>query len=108
MQENKKMAIIVPPAAMPKKDPEHPCPCQDIPVKLLYKKGIIITWLKQTGESVEQNEVICEGEVEKKSIEFTAPCSGKLTEQCIGADEAFEAGSILGYIENGGTYECNN
>lgn len=99
MREGHKFAIIVPDSVMPKKDLVHPCPCQDIPVKLTYKKGVFISWLKRIGEMVELNEVICEGEVEKKSVEIVAPCRGRLTEQCAVTGDVFEAGIILGYVE---------
>jgi hypothetical protein len=99
MQENNRRIIIVPDMVMPKRDLVHPCPCQDIPVKLVYKKGKIISWLKRIGEKVELNEVICEGEVEKKSVEFVSPCQGRLTEQRVVTGDVFEAGTILGYIE---------
>ena len=99
MQESNKCAIIVPEFVMPKKDLEHPCPCQDIAVKLTYKKGKLFHWLKKTGEYVELDEVICEGEVEKKSVEFVSPCKGRLAEQCVDTGDVFEAGAILGYVE---------
>lgn len=92
-------AIVVPESAMPKKDPLHPCPCQDRPVHLQYKTCILL-WLVDEGDPVEEGQVICEGEVEKKALEFCAPCSGILTEQCLLDDEEFSAGAILGYIED--------
>ncbi len=91
-------AIIVPESAMPKKDPEHPCPCQDKEVRLEYKVCILM-WLAGEGEDVEEGQIICEGEVEKKALEFHAPCSGCLVEQCLKDDDEFTAGDILGYIE---------
>ena len=91
-------AIIVPESAMPKKDPEHPCPCQDKEVKLQYKTCTLL-WIVEEGELVEQGQVVCEGEVEKKALEFTAPCRGYLAEKCMNDDDEFTAGDILGYIE---------
>ena len=37
-------------------------------------------------------------EVEKKTVEFLAPCDGVLTQQCVGDGEVFTAGDILGYV----------
>lgn len=91
-------AIVVPRDAMPKKDPEHPCPCQDIPVHLEYKSCTLL-WMVELGEQVEEGQVVCEGEVEKKALEFLAPCSGILVEKCLEDEEEFSAGDILGYIE---------
>ncbi len=99
MQENSKVTIIAPDVVMPIKDLDHPCPCQNVPVKLQNKKGKILVWLKDIGERVEQGEVICEGEVRLKAVELTAPCKGTLIEQCVDMDDDFTAGTILGYIE---------
>lgn len=93
-----RMEIKVPKKAMPKKDLENPCPCQDKPVNLTFKTGTV-TWLKEVGEAVEAGEVVCEGEVEKKALEFTAPQKGILCEICIEDDEEFAYDEVLGYIE---------
>ena len=92
-----KQAIIVEEEKMPRKDPKRTCKCMDEPVKLAAKKGAL-TWVKDVGESVKEGELICEGEVEKKVVEFFAPCGGVLVEQCIQDDEIFTAGDVLGYI----------
>lgn len=55
-------------------------------------------WFKNVGDTVTQGEVICEGEVEKKALEFTAPCGGVLDEICISGEDMFSMGDILGYI----------
>jgi biotin carboxyl carrier protein len=95
----KKEAIAVPQFAMPKKDPDHPCSCQDKPIKLTYKTSIL-TWIKNIGDPVKKDEVIGEGEVEKKTFELIAPCDGILLEKCISDNEEFTDGDILGYIGN--------
>lgn len=93
-----RVEVVVPQSAMPKKDPEHPCPCQFRQFQLKEKTGEL-TWLVETGERVEKDQVICEGEVEKKTLEFLAPCDGVFVEKCLEDDEEFEAGEILGYVE---------
>lgn len=90
-------AIIVEAEKMPKKDPAKICKCMNEPVKLESKKGTLF-WVKQTGDTVKKGEVICKGEVEKKTVEFPAPCDGVLTQQCVGDGEVFTAGDILGYV----------
>ena len=90
--------IVIPDSAFPKKDPLHPCPCQDKEVYLEFKACILL-WTVDVGESVEEGQVICEGEVEKKALEFTAPVSGILVEKCMEDDDIFSAGDIIGYIE---------
>lgn len=94
----KRIEIRVPLKAMPKKDLEHPCPCQDRPVMMKKKRGVL-SWLKSVGDTVAEGEVICEAEVEKKALEFLAPCSGILSEICIQDEEPFDADAILGYID---------
>ena len=93
-----RVPIVVPNSAMPKKDPVNPCECQNKPVYLEYKSALLM-WTVPRGERVEEGQVICEGEVEKKALEFHAPASGILIEQCLDDDDEFTAGDILGYIE---------
>lgn len=90
--------IIVPDSLMPKKDPENPCPCQFREFKIQEKKGELF-WLVETGEPVKKGQVICEGEIEKKTLEFKAPCDGILKDKCIGDEEFFYRGDVLGHIE---------
>lgn len=93
-----RIPIIVPESAMPKKDPDHPCPCQDKPVYLEFKTCLLM-WTVPTGARVAEGDVVCEGEVEKKALEFRAPATGRLAEQCLQDDDEFTAGDVLGYIE---------
>lgn len=92
-----RQAIIVEAEKMPKKDQAKTCKCMNEPVKLESKKGTLF-WVKQTGDAVKKGDVVCEGEVEKKTVEFLAPCDGVLTQQCVGDGEVFTAGSVLGYV----------
>ena len=92
-----RQTIIVESEKMPKKDPAKTCECMNEPVKLESKKGTLF-WVKQTGDTVKKGEVVCEGEVEKKTVEFLAPCDGVLTQQCVRDGEVFTAGDVLGYV----------
>lgn len=92
-----KIAITVPAKPMPKKDPEHPCACQDIPVKMKVKKGVVI-WILEDGAEVEAGQLVCEGEVEKKTIEFFATESGVWRAEKA-KDDQFRMNDVLGYIE---------
>lgn len=91
--------IIVPDTAMPRLDPVNPCECQKHPVDLTYKKGKLL-WLKKVGDTVKKGEMICEAEVEKKTIEFYAPEDGVLAEILVENDGKFKKGDILGYIKS--------
>ena len=44
-------------------------------------------------------EAICDADVEKKTVEFVAPCDGVLVEQCIPEGGIFTTGAVLGIIE---------
>lgn len=90
--------ITVPESLMPKKDPENPCPCQSRPMKLKDKKGEIF-WLVNEGDSVKKNQVICEGEVEKKTVEFPSPADGVLIKICIPDEGKFKIGDVVGLLE---------
>ncbi len=95
-----RVEITVPPKAMPKKDPDNPCECQNREYHIRHKTGEIF-WLAKEGDYVEKDQVVCEGEIEKKTFEFRAPCSGTLAEICIFDEEEFAYGDVLGYIETG-------
>lgn len=92
-----RIEIIVPDSLMPKKDPVNPCPCQFREFKLQEKKGQLF-WLVQTGESVKRGQVIAEGEVEKKTLEFVAPCDGIVESKIVEDEGSFFRGDIIGYI----------
>lgn len=87
-----------PEVAMPKKDPENPCPCQFRPFQLKNKKGELY-WLVDIGDTVAKDQVICEGEVEKKVVELLSPCDGILAEICVEEEGTFRPGDLLGIIE---------
>lgn len=91
--------IIVPEKTMPKKDTEHPCACQFREFTIGEKTGEELYWLVEIGEHVVAGQVICEGEIEKKTLEFTAPCSGIIKEKYILDEQEFRRGDILGTME---------
>lgn len=91
-------AIVAEKEMMPERNSEETCKCMKESAKADSQKGII-TWLVTPGQHVKAGEVLCEGEVEKKVIEFTAPYDGILAEQCIKDGQVFTAGTVLGYIK---------
>lgn len=95
---SRNIAIIAEDEKKPRKEPGCACQCMNEPVNLQNKKGILM-WSKREGDKVKEGELICEGEVEKKVVEFLAPCDGRLIQRCIGDGEVFQAGTVLGYIE---------
>lgn len=55
-------------------------------------------WLKEDGDYVEADEVICEVESEKATVEIAAEQAGKL-EILVEADETVEVGSVIAKID---------
>lgn len=89
--------IPIPTFCFPKKDPEHPCPCQDRPVELTHKQGLLF-WRKAVGESVSKGEIVAELEVEKKSLEILSPSAGILLRQCFTDGDTVGGGVVIGYL----------
>ncbi len=61
----------------------------------------VASWMKEDGEFVEKDEVICEVETDKASLEISAECSGTLRIQ-VEEGSVVEVGAILAVIEEGG------
>jgi len=61
----------------------------------------VASWMKEDGEFVEKDEVICEVETDKASLEISAECSGTLRIQ-VEEGAVVEVGAILAVIEEGG------
>ena len=61
----------------------------------------VASWMKEDGEFVEKDEVICEIETDKASLEISAECSGTLRIQ-VEEGSVVEVGAILAVIEEGG------
>ncbi|MCR4963360.1 MAG: lipoyl domain-containing protein [Firmicutes bacterium] len=93
-----KTPITVPVSMRPVKNEDSPC--KNGPVYFQYKTAVLL-WLKSEGEAVVQDEPVCQGEVDKKIVEFCAPVSGILSEICLADGEECKAGDILGYVTAG-------
>lgn len=93
--------IRVPKSAMPKRDPDHPCPCQFREFQIRDKEGEITLWLVDEGEAVHAGEVVCEGEVEKKTLEFVSPADGVLEKICLHEEDLFHQGDLIGVVKGG-------
>ncbi|MFS4438309.1 2-oxoglutarate dehydrogenase complex dihydrolipoyllysine-residue succinyltransferase [Paracoccaceae bacterium GXU_MW_L88] len=78
----------------------------EIPVPSLGEsvtEATVGSWMKQPGDQVEADEIICELETDKVSVEVPAPAAGVLSEQAVKQGETVEAGGVLGKIEKGAT-----
>jgi 2-oxoglutarate dehydrogenase E2 component (dihydrolipoamide succinyltransferase) len=63
-------------------------------------EATILRWLKTTGESVEQDEVIVEIETDKATMELVAPDSGVLN-ILKGEGEKVQIGDVIGHVTSG-------
>src|SRR6516164_4894932 len=59
----------------------------------------ILRWLKQVGESVEENEPLIEIETDKVTVEVAAPGSGVLREILRHEQEEIAPGELLGVLD---------
>ncbi|WP_417719259.1 2-oxoglutarate dehydrogenase complex dihydrolipoyllysine-residue succinyltransferase [Salipiger sp.] len=64
-------------------------------------EATVSTWFKKAGESVQQDEMLCELETDKVSVEVPAPASGVLSEILAKEGDTVQAGGKLGVIGAG-------
>ncbi|MFO7758937.1 MAG: biotin/lipoyl-containing protein, partial [Roseovarius sp.] len=61
-------------------------------------EATVSTWFKQVGDSVTQDEVLCELETDKVSVEVPSPVAGTLTEILAQEGETVQAGGRLAIL----------
>ncbi|RLL66468.1 2-oxoglutarate dehydrogenase, E2 component, dihydrolipoamide succinyltransferase [Streptomyces sp. Z26] len=64
-------------------------------------EGTVTRWLKEVGESVEEDEPLLEVSTDKVDTEIPAPAAGTLLEIVVGEDETAEVGAKLAVIGSG-------
>ncbi|WP_104018289.1 2-oxoglutarate dehydrogenase complex dihydrolipoyllysine-residue succinyltransferase [Roseovarius nitratireducens] len=64
-------------------------------------EATVATWFKAVGDAVETDEMLCELETDKVSVEVPAPASGTLTEILAGEGETVQAGGKLALMSSG-------
>ena len=65
-------------------------------------EATVSTWFKKVGDKVTQDEMLCELETDKVSVEVPAPASGTLAEIYADDGATVQAGGKLGRIAGGG------
>jgi len=65
-------------------------------------EATIATWFKSEGDAVEADEMLCELETDKVSVEVPAPAAGTLGKILKGEGETVEAGGKLATMTTGG------
>ncbi|MDU8944613.1 2-oxoglutarate dehydrogenase complex dihydrolipoyllysine-residue succinyltransferase [Ovoidimarina sediminis] len=76
----------------------------DVPVPTLGEsvtEATVATWFKKEGDSVAADEMLCELETDKVSVEVPAPAAGTLTKILKGEGETVEAGGTLAQMTTG-------
>ncbi|SIN78580.1 2-oxoglutarate dehydrogenase complex dihydrolipoyllysine-residue succinyltransferase [Vannielia litorea] len=64
-------------------------------------EATVATWFKKVGDSVEADEMLCELETDKVSVEVPAPASGTITEIVAAEGATVEAGGKLAVMSEG-------
>ena len=81
----------------------------DVPVPSLgesVSEATVSTWFKKVGDAVAQDEMLCELETDKVSVETPAPVAGVLREILVDEGGTVEAGGLLARIEAGAEAEA--
>jgi 2-oxoglutarate dehydrogenase E2 component (dihydrolipoamide succinyltransferase) len=64
-------------------------------------EATVATWFKQPGDAVAADEMLCELETDKVTVEVPAPAAGKLIEHVAGEGETVGVDALLATIEEG-------
>ncbi|ARE38771.1 Dihydrolipoamide succinyltransferase component (E2) of 2-oxoglutarate dehydrogenase complex [Rhodovulum sp. P5] len=64
-------------------------------------EATVATWFKQTGDAVAADEMLCELETDKVTVEVPAPAAGTLTEIVAGEGETVSVDALLATIAEG-------
>ncbi|MBK1636741.1 biotin/lipoyl-containing protein, partial [Rhodovulum adriaticum] len=64
-------------------------------------EATVSSWFKQPGDAVERDEMLCELETDKVSVEVPAPASGTLGQILAGEGETVQAGGKLATMTTG-------
>lgn len=64
-------------------------------------EGTITSWLKDVGDSVEEDEPIAEVASEKVEEELLAPATGKIAEIVVSAGKTVEVRTLVAVIDDG-------
>jgi 2-oxoglutarate dehydrogenase E2 component (dihydrolipoamide succinyltransferase) len=70
-------------------------------------EATVSTWFKQVGDAVTQDEMLCELETDKVSVEVPAPASGTLSEIKAEAGTTVAANAVIACISGGGATKAS-
>jgi 2-oxoglutarate dehydrogenase E2 component (dihydrolipoamide succinyltransferase) len=63
--------------------------------------GKVTNWMKKVGEAVAEDEVICQVESDKVTVDVRSPCNGILTSIAKADGEVVEVGALLSTVKEG-------
>ena len=66
-------------------------------------EATVATWFKKPGDNVAADEMLCELETDKVTVEVPAPAAGTLSEIVAGEGETVGVDALLAQISEGGT-----
>ena len=66
---------------------------------MTMEEGIIVEWLVNEGDHVNEGDGIAVIETEKVETELEAPASGVIVEISVDADTEIPVGNVIAYIE---------
>lgn len=69
-------------------------------------EGVIVTWLKEPGDEIKEDEPICEVETDKAVVEIPSPADGILGKRFHEVGETVHVGEVLVEIETGEATEA--
>lgn len=68
---------------------------------MTMESGVIVEWLKNDGDSIQEGEPLAVIETEKVETQLESPVSGVISEILAEVDEEVPVGEIIAYIEEG-------
>ncbi|NVK15634.1 MAG: 2-oxoglutarate dehydrogenase complex dihydrolipoyllysine-residue succinyltransferase [Rhodobacteraceae bacterium] len=89
------------PAAASSGDDSAPVPVMVPALGESVSEAPVSSWFKKVGDTVAQDEMLCELETDKVSVEVPAPAAGVLTEIMAAEGATVQASSQLGVIASG-------
>ncbi|UWQ27944.1 2-oxoglutarate dehydrogenase complex dihydrolipoyllysine-residue succinyltransferase [Leisingera sp. M523] len=89
------------PAAAPSGGDSAPVPVMVPALGESVSEATVSSWFKKVGDSVAQDEMLCELETDKVSVEVPAPAAGVLTEIIAAEGATVQAAAQLGVIAGG-------
>ncbi|MBQ4823491.1 2-oxoglutarate dehydrogenase complex dihydrolipoyllysine-residue succinyltransferase [Leisingera sp. HS039] len=91
------------PAAAPSGGDSAPVPVMVPALGESVSEATVSSWFKKVGDTVTQDEMLCELETDKVSVEVPAPAAGVLTEIIAAEGATVQAAAQLGVIAGGAT-----